>query len=396
MRVSQSYHGLAAVTVCVALLAAGPPARADCSGAPSPCARDFAIQYPEKPTTPPAMQGSTHEITFNHNGGKTLWMTAPNYGEGVSVGMDATFKFHKMPDGAMPHGIAFDKAGQLWVSFEHVAGHMTGPGGHGAPSGDSSGQIARLDPVSGKVLKRYNVNTDPHGLGIGPDGKTVWFTGKTKGTVGYLKPDGTAVNFALPNQNSDGPEKDKPYPIYIAAGSDGNMWFTELQGNRIGRVTPAGKISEFPIPTPNSRPIAIIKEPSGTALWFSEEAGNKVARIDMKGTITEFAVPVRKMSPQPNYMLAGLAFDAEGNVWTQQYVAQTDGNPPGPDYIVMIGKSIRSAKPSDKLDFTYYEVPTRNTVMHRIIQGPDMNMWYTELKADKIGRIDRKPRQSKM
>lgn len=383
MRVFRLYPALAGAAMSAALAAASPAARAACAGSPSPCAKDFAIQYPEKPTTPPAMQGSTHEITSLRPGGKTLWMTAPNYNEVVSVGMDATFKFHKMPDGAMPHGIAFDAAGQLWVSFEHLTGH----GGHTGPTDEINGQIARLDPVSGKVLKRYNVNTDPHGLGIGPDGKTVWFSGKTKGTVGFLKPDGKPVNYQLANKDA--------FPIYIVAGHDRNMWFTELQGNKIGRVTPAGKISEFPIPTANSRPIAIVPQPDGTALWFSEEAGNKVARIDVNGAITEFAVPPRPMSPQPKYILAGLAFDADGNLWTQQYVAQTDGNPQGTDYVIMIGKSILKAKSSDKLDYTYYEVPTRNTVMHRIVQGPDRNMWYTELKADKIGRIDRGAKQSK-
>jgi hypothetical protein len=96
-----------------ALLAGGAAAQAQtgCAGQPSPCARDFAIAYPEKPTTPPDKQGSTHEIASYRKGGKTLWMTAPNYGEVVSVGLDGAFKFHKMPDGAMPHGITFDAAG---------------------------------------------------------------------------------------------------------------------------------------------------------------------------------------------------------------------------------------------------------------------------------------------
>jgi streptogramin lyase len=26
--------------------------------------------------------------------------------------------------------------------------------------------------------------------------------------------------------------------------------------------------------------------------------------------------------------------------------------------------------------------------MHRIIQGPDKNMWFTELKSDRVGRVD--------
>ena len=32
-----------------------------------------------------------------------------------------------------------------------------------------------------------------------------------------------------------------------------------------------------------------------------------------------------------------------------------------------------------------YRVPTRNTIMHRIVQGPDGNIWFTELGTDKLG-----------
>ncbi len=38
------------------------------------------------------------------------------------------------------------------------------------------------------------------------------------------------------------------------AGTDGNLWFTEADANQIGRITPAGVITEFPVPTANSRP----------------------------------------------------------------------------------------------------------------------------------------------
>ncbi|MGF1939297.1 MAG: hypothetical protein RM347_033960 [Nostoc sp. ChiQUE02] len=34
-----------------------------------------------------------------------------------------------------------------------------------------------------------------------------------------------------------------------------------------------------------------------------------------------------------------------------------------------------------------YQVPTRNTVMYRITQGPDQNIWFTELRSDKVGRM---------
>ena len=64
----------------------------------------------------------------------------------------------------------------------------------------------------------------------------------------------------------------------IAAGPDGNLWFTERYGHKIGRITPNGKISEFPIPTSESHPLGITAGPDGN-LWFTEENGNKIGRI---------------------------------------------------------------------------------------------------------------------
>ncbi len=34
-------------------------------------------------------------------------------------------------------------------------------------------------------------------------------------------------------------------PHGITAGPDGNLWFTEETGNRIGRITPLGVVTEF-------------------------------------------------------------------------------------------------------------------------------------------------------
>ncbi len=45
------------------------------------------------------------------------------------------------------------------------------------------------------------------------------------------------------------------YPWGIAAGPDGNLWFTESIGNQIGRISPSGTITEFPVPTAISGPL---------------------------------------------------------------------------------------------------------------------------------------------
>jgi hypothetical protein len=50
---------------------------------------------------------------------------------------------------------------------------------------------------------------------------------------------------------------------FATAGPDGNVWFAELAGNRIGRVTPAGTVTEFPLPVPQSAPLDITVGPDG-------------------------------------------------------------------------------------------------------------------------------------
>src|SRR5215211_1560657 len=44
-------------------------------------------------------------------------------------------------------------------------------------------------------------------------------------------------------------------PTTIALAPDGTVWFTESNGNRIGRMSPAGSgLKEFELPNPNSSP----------------------------------------------------------------------------------------------------------------------------------------------
>lgn len=76
-----------------------------------------------------------------------------------------------------------------------------------------------------------------------------------------------AINeFPLPTANSN--------PLGITHGPDCALWFTEDEGNRIGRITVTGEITEFAIPTANSEPSRITTGPDG-ALWFTEFTGEQ-------------------------------------------------------------------------------------------------------------------------
>ena len=83
-------------------------------------------------------------------------------------------------------------------------------------------------------------------------------------------------------------------PYGITSGPDGSLWFTESAAiaNKIGKITTAGTVSEYSVPTPAASPVGIVTGPDG-ALWFTESAGNKIGRITIAGVFTEYAVPIR-------------------------------------------------------------------------------------------------------
>jgi hypothetical protein len=83
---------------------------------------------------------------------------------------------------------------------------------------------------------------------------------------------GVITEFSIPTTGSN--------PRGITAGPDGNLWFTEEFGNKIGRITPDGVITEFPIPTPGSRPVGIATGPDGN-IWFTEATANKIGRLSL-------------------------------------------------------------------------------------------------------------------
>jgi streptogramin lyase len=161
-------------------------------------------------------------------------------------------------------------------------------------------------------------------------------------------------------------------PTEITAGPDGNLWFTEQGGNKIGRITPSGTISEFTIPSAESEPYGIAAGHDGN-LWFTEQGGNKIGRITPSGTISEFPTP---RAPQPGVpgltyggFPQGIAAGSDGNLWFTEYVFGT------------IGRITPSGTISE------FTIPSTESHPEGIAAGSDGNLWFTERRGEKIGRI---------
>src|SRR5215467_3944927 len=141
------------------------------------------------------------------------------------------------------------------------------------------------------------------GLLVGCGASTSQSSGPTPPSTAHLN--GTISEFLIPTSPGS--------PKAITAGPDGNLWFVEQEGNKIGRITPSGTITEFPIPTPNSGPNAITAGSDGN-LWFTEGGAYKIGQITPSGTISELSVPTSASDPE------GITKGPDGNLWFTEFI----------------------------------------------------------------------------
>ena len=137
-------------------------------------------------------------------------------------------------------------------------------------------------------------NSYPESVAVGPDGN-LWFTEKRGNKIGRLTPLGES-----------GSDK-RQSPQGIVSGPDGNLWFTQSRGNKIGRITVDGEITEFPLSSPESYPHGITVGSDG-AIWFTLSGTDKIGRITLLGQLREYSLP-RTRTPY------GIASGGDGNLW---------------------------------------------------------------------------------
>lgn len=301
-------------------------------------------------SVPGPQLGSTHEIVVGPDG--NFWFTQLLQDRVGRMTYDGQFTFFPTGVGSNPHGIEFDSQGRLWITRQ------------GADT------ITQMD-LNGNIVANHLIpspGASPHGLTIARDGK-VWFTGREGNLVGYYDPatDGFKL-YDLPDRNQNPPpDQSGNFPIYIDEAPDGSMYFTDLLTSRVGRITPDGTLTEYLLPSQfgpagNARPIAVYVRPDGVAV-VSEEAGHAYAYVLASGTVEE--LPLNPTNAQA----AALTYDRLGTLWVQYNT---------PDQIGRV-ESDGSLTP--------FPIPTAGAVQHRIIIGPDGELWFTELGKDKIGRM---------
>lgn len=202
------------------------------------------------------------------------------------------------------------------------------------------------------------------GIAFGPDG-ALWTTSANSVTImrhgldGKMTGSWDVPDVSLQPMTSSQPPPRGPYPIWIAAGPDGALWFTEPTRSRIGRITTKGEITLYRSPMGVSAGGEIMPGPDG-ALWF---ATNDIylGRISTKGEVMTTRIAMRPTS---------LAADREGRIWF------AEGNHAG-----FIDKNLDA-----------YEFPVKGAKHIRsLATGPDGAMWYVDQVTRVIGRIELTP-----
>ncbi len=298
-----------------------------------------------------------------------LWFTEILGGKIGRSETDGTITEFPLPNaGSWPTEITAGPDGALWF-VENRGGKI----GRISTSGDVTEY-----PLSPSGDWEPGIATSAaNDITVGPDG-ALWFTqfhrvhGETSipATIGRITTDGAITYFPL----------DSPYPpYYITAGPDGALWFTRSGGldeitgqplpDKIGRITTAGAITEFPVPEPLLSATGIAAGPDG-ALWFTDFHGNRIGRVATDGSFTSF--PITCCSAGATSIIQG----PDGAMW---FTNSSGGT--GIGRITMDGTVL------------HQDVPSGGHT-NGITTGPDGRIWFTEPSPNKIGRRDMPPTPS--
>jgi virginiamycin B lyase len=228
----------------------------------------------------------------------------------------------RLPPGSGPRGIVFGSDGALYIaeSGTNIGGNAIGrlvtttgalrqfflPAGAGGPWGIavgpdrkiwftevSSGKVGRLDPETGAIreFQLPTANSQPQGIVAGADG-ALWGTEAAGNRIFRMTTDGRATEYRIPTPKS--------VPVAIAPGRYGYLWVSELEGGKLLRVSRKGRMKEFPLPA-GARPYGLVSAPDGN-VWFADRGRNRIGQVTPAGRVFDF--PIATPNAQPTAILA--------------------------------------------------------------------------------------------
>jgi len=161
------------------------------------------------------------------------------------------------------------------------------------------------------------------------------------------------------------------YPVTTAAATPQgitintithDIWFTEKDANKIGKMTQAGVCTEYAITTPAVQPISIVFDVDTSNLWFDEVNAAKIGKMTSAGVCTEYSTP------------AGwsLSLDTTNNfLW-----------------FASVGNNITKLGINEPVGLNSYPITSAGAnVGGTVVHPATGDLWFTEYANDKIGKM---------
>jgi streptogramin lyase len=172
------------------------------------------------------------------------------------------------------------------------------------------------------------------------------------------------------------------YPVDIAAGAHGTMWFTD-DGSvpAIGKITPSGAITEYSTGlNPGSMPYNITAGHDGT-MWFTDDGSvPAIGKITPSGAITEYSTGLNSGS-MPYWITLG----GNGDIWFTD-IAEEAGSGPA-----AIGKITPSGTITEyTAGFTYcggLGGPQSPGPEFIVPAAGGQNLWFNDPGSPAIGKV---------
>lgn len=272
----------------------------------------------------------------------------PQFGRITPSGAITEFQSPHMSGGSAPSQLVNGPDGNLWFTDVNPT---------------RVGRITRSGVITEFPVPTANTVLGP--IVVGPDGN-LWCREEVYNpssdpsshpdSIWRIAPEGGMAQFPLGHDPINGESLD------LIIGPDSNLWFPETGANAIGRISPAGIITQFPLPTAGSGPFDLTIGPDRN-LWFLDPNTGRLGRITPAGAITE--IPISN----PKVALGTLTLGPDGNFWFPDFVSDRIGR------ITPAGV------------VTEFAIPTTKSQPSTLIVGPDGNLWFIEGNTNKIGRI---------
>lgn len=248
--------------------------------------------------------------------------------------------------------------------------------------------------VPAQTITEFSLPSGSHPVNIAPGPGGMWFT-QEEPRIGRITPDGQVSEFPI----------DRP-AWGIVAGPDGNLWFTS--NGLLSRMTPDGVVTNFPL-TGNAWGITVGPDRN---IWFTElghfpDGSGYLGRATADGQITE--LPIRSWAesittgPDGNFWIPDwteICYDAIVRV-TPSGIEKRFGLPGGLNCPGDVGPAELVVAADGNVWFTLARVPQIGRITmageitvfgvggdpRDIAAGADGNLWFTEPSVDKIGRM---------